>query len=191
MFNPLSPAELAGGLSRVLRESERWPRPLEPFQSGQLMSASSIARYLSAELAHGNAALLSFRVSVRDVLDEAIAAAAGQQGAGQQGAGQQGAGQQGTGQQGAGQQGAGQQGAGQQGAGQRGGSPLADDLVRCRAAVEAADDAAALGECLCVLLDDGRRTGDPAFGSLRAELHRLLRDLADTEVGILAGASRN
>jgi hypothetical protein len=161
VFNPLSPAELVGGLSRVLRESGRWPRPLEPFQSGQLMSASSIGRYLSAELAHGNAALLSFRASVRDVLDEAIAAAAGQPGAGQPGGVQPGR------------------------------SPLAGDLVRCRAAVAAADDAAALGGCICELMDAGRRSGDPAFGSLRATLHGLLRDLANAEVGILAGASGN
>jgi serine/threonine-protein kinase len=176
VFNPLSPAELVGGLSRVLRESGRWPRPLEPFQSGQLMSASSIGRYLSAELEHGNAALLSFRASVREVLDEAVVAAAGEPGAGQPGAGQPGAGE---------------PGGGQPGAGQPAGSPLADDLVRCRAAVEEADDAAALGECLCVLLESGRRTGDPAFGPLRAELHRLLAGLADTEVSILAGAGRS
>lgn len=61
MFNPLAADELTMMLSGVLRGSARWDRPLEPFETTQLLSASSIARYLSAELADGAAALRTFR----------------------------------------------------------------------------------------------------------------------------------
>lgn len=151
MFNPLSPAQLVDSLSRVLRQSERWPRPLEPFQSGQLMSASSIGKYLSAELGQSGAALLSFRAGVRNALDEAIKVPAGH----------------------------------------TQGRALADALAHCRQALETADDVSDLGQCISVLLADGRAAQDPAFAPLRAGLRGLLRDLVNTEVGILASAGRN
>ncbi|WP_020500799.1 hypothetical protein [Sciscionella marina] len=73
MFNPLSAHELAMILSTVLRGSARWDRPLEPFETAQLLSASSIAKYLSAELAGQTATLSTFRddlaSELRDELD--------------------------------------------------------------------------------------------------------------------------
>lgn len=51
MFDPLTPARLVGMLGELLRESARWDRPLDEFRTSQLLSASSVARYLSAELA--------------------------------------------------------------------------------------------------------------------------------------------
>jgi hypothetical protein len=71
VFDPLTPTQLAGVLSGVLRESAGWTRPLEPFQVGQLKSASSIGRFLAAELERGPATLREFREAVRATLDAA------------------------------------------------------------------------------------------------------------------------
>lgn len=71
MFNPLPPARLVGILSTVLRDSATWDRPLEPFQSGQLKSASSIGRFAAAEIAHAGPVLDRFRAAVRELEREA------------------------------------------------------------------------------------------------------------------------
>jgi hypothetical protein len=64
VFNPLPPARLVGILSTVLRDSAAWDRPLEPFQAGQLKSASSIGRFAAAEIAHAGPVLDRFRAAV-------------------------------------------------------------------------------------------------------------------------------
>lgn len=74
MFDPLTPAQLAGLLSGLLRESAGWDRPLEPFQVGQLKSASSIGRYLAAELAHGPDTLREFQAALVGTLDAEVPA---------------------------------------------------------------------------------------------------------------------
>jgi hypothetical protein len=51
MFDPIPLARLVAMLGELLRESARWDRPLDEFRTSQLLSASSVARYLSAELA--------------------------------------------------------------------------------------------------------------------------------------------
>jgi hypothetical protein len=73
VFNPLAPDRLVSVLSTVLRESAGWSRPLEPFQTGQLKSASSIGRFLAAEVAHGGPVLRDFRAAVRESLADAPA----------------------------------------------------------------------------------------------------------------------
>lgn len=76
VFNPLTPAQLAAIVSSVLADSADWQRPLEPFQRGQLRSASSIGKHLSAELSGATAELLSFRDTLRTELQRAHADAA-------------------------------------------------------------------------------------------------------------------
>lgn len=71
MFNPLTPARLVGILSTVLRDSAGWDRPLEPFQTGQLKSASSIGRFAAAEIAHSGPVLRDFRAALHDVVPDA------------------------------------------------------------------------------------------------------------------------
>ena len=68
MFNPFPPAQLVGMLSNVLRESAGWSRPLEPFQTGQLKSASSTGRFAAAEIARAGPVLRDFQLALRDVL---------------------------------------------------------------------------------------------------------------------------
>ncbi|WP_125911378.1 MULTISPECIES: hypothetical protein [Pseudonocardia] len=51
MFDPISPDRLVAMLGDLLRESARWEHPLDEFRTSQLLSASSVARYLAAELA--------------------------------------------------------------------------------------------------------------------------------------------
>lgn len=71
MFNSLPPDRLVAILATVLRESAGWDRPLEPFQTGQLKSASSIGRFAAAEIAHGGAAFQRFAGAVRAHLPDA------------------------------------------------------------------------------------------------------------------------
>lgn len=69
MFNPVAPAQLVTVLGTVLRDSAEWQRPLEPFQVGQLLSASSIARYVAAELNGGAEAWQNFRCKLEAAVD--------------------------------------------------------------------------------------------------------------------------
>lgn len=69
MFNPLPPNELAQLLGDVLRRSAKWDRPLDDFETAQLLSASSIARHFSAELAGAPVALAAFCTGLADDLD--------------------------------------------------------------------------------------------------------------------------
>jgi len=57
MFNATTPEDLLGALGRVLRAAARADGPLDGFQRGQLLSASSIARNLAAEQAAARALL--------------------------------------------------------------------------------------------------------------------------------------
>jgi hypothetical protein len=68
VFNAMSPAELTAVLSTVLRESADWNRELDGFQRGQLKSASSIGRHLTAELHGGPPVATRFRTDLRAVL---------------------------------------------------------------------------------------------------------------------------
>lgn len=77
MFNPLTPDRLVSMLSALLRESAGWQRPLEPFQAAQLMSASSIGKFLAAELAHGPPVVAEFESRLAGELDRAADQAAG------------------------------------------------------------------------------------------------------------------
>lgn len=69
MFNAMSPAQLTAVLATILRESADWSRELDGFQRGQLKSASSIGRHLTAELAGGPVAAAEFRGRLHDLLD--------------------------------------------------------------------------------------------------------------------------
>jgi hypothetical protein len=71
MFDPITPAQLVGMLAGLLRESARWDRPLDEFESAQLLSASSIARYLAAELDGAGPLLAQFASDADDVLSVA------------------------------------------------------------------------------------------------------------------------
>lgn len=71
VFVPLSPAELASVLARVLAGSARWDRPLDEFQVGQLKSAGSIGRHLAAELAGAAAGRSAFTRDLAAALDDA------------------------------------------------------------------------------------------------------------------------
>ncbi|NWJ71081.1 hypothetical protein HX744_11200 [Pseudonocardia sp. ICBG1122] len=75
MFDPITPAQLVGMLGSLLRESARWDRPLDEFRSSQLLSASSIARYLAAELDGAGALRARFAADADDVLAVAELAA--------------------------------------------------------------------------------------------------------------------
>ncbi|MQA84280.1 MAG: hypothetical protein GEV03_06575 [Streptosporangiales bacterium] len=71
MFNPLTPDRLVAMLSALLLESAGWQRPLQPFQAAQLMSASSIGKFLAAELAHGPAVVAEFEAKLVEELERA------------------------------------------------------------------------------------------------------------------------
>ena len=71
MFNPLTPDRLVGMLSALLRDSAGWQRPLQPFQAAQLMSASSIGKFLAAELDCGPAVVAEFETRLTAELDRA------------------------------------------------------------------------------------------------------------------------
>ncbi len=73
VFNPLTPAQLAAVVSTVLADSAEWQRPLEPFQRGQVRSASSISRHLSAELSGAGSVITGFRDTLRTELVRALA----------------------------------------------------------------------------------------------------------------------
>ena len=75
MFNPLTPAELVTMLGGVLRESASWERPLDEFRAAQLLSASSVARHLAAELEAGGAELHRFVEQLTAELAQARAGA--------------------------------------------------------------------------------------------------------------------
>ncbi len=49
MFNPMSPSELILAIGRVLRAAADGDGPTDDYRRGQLLSAYSIARHLSAE----------------------------------------------------------------------------------------------------------------------------------------------
>lgn len=53
MFNPLTPSDLVGQMSRLLRDAARAPVAPDPYQSAQLLAGYSIGKYLAAELAEG------------------------------------------------------------------------------------------------------------------------------------------
>jgi hypothetical protein len=75
VFNPLSPALLVTMVGDVLRESAGWERPLDEFQTSQMLSASSVARYLAVELDRGVPELRRFAAVTNLELARAAAAA--------------------------------------------------------------------------------------------------------------------
>jgi hypothetical protein len=68
MFNPLTPSELVGALSNLLRDAGRGEGPRDQFEQAQLLAGSSIAKYLAAELEGGPAILAWFRAALADEL---------------------------------------------------------------------------------------------------------------------------
>jgi hypothetical protein len=75
MFDPITPARLVAMLGELLRDSARWERPLDEFRSSQLLSASSIARYLSAEMEGAGVHLAWFAAEADELAASAQAAA--------------------------------------------------------------------------------------------------------------------
>lgn len=75
MFDPIPAPRLVAMLGDLLRDSARWERPLDEFRTSQLLSASSIARYLSAELAGAGRHLAWFAGAADQVAAHAEAAA--------------------------------------------------------------------------------------------------------------------
>lgn len=75
MFDSLTPAQLVETLARLLREAARWERPLDEFQTSQLLSASSLARHLAAELSGAGAELARFAERAAAEMDAAAAEA--------------------------------------------------------------------------------------------------------------------
>jgi hypothetical protein len=76
MFDPLTPTRLVALLGELLQDAARWPGQLDEFRTSQLLSASSIARYLSAELSATGVELARFAERADAMLataqDEAI-----------------------------------------------------------------------------------------------------------------------
>jgi hypothetical protein len=70
VFNAMTPAQLTALLASLLSESASWTRPLDGFQVGQLKSASSIGRHLTAELGGAPAAAARFAEDLTRALDE-------------------------------------------------------------------------------------------------------------------------
>jgi hypothetical protein len=73
MFNPLTPSELVAALSNLLRDAGRSDGPRDQFEQAQLLAASSIGKYLAAELEGGPAILAWFRAAVAEELGGADA----------------------------------------------------------------------------------------------------------------------
>jgi hypothetical protein len=71
VFDPLTPSRLVAMLGELLHDAGRWPGPLDEFRTSQLLSASSIARYLSAELSATGAELARFAQRADDLLASA------------------------------------------------------------------------------------------------------------------------
>jgi hypothetical protein len=70
MFNPMSPSELILAIGRVLRSAADGQGPTDDYRRGQLLSAYSIARHLSAEEAGRDELLQWFRGDVIAALEE-------------------------------------------------------------------------------------------------------------------------
>jgi hypothetical protein len=71
MFDPLTPTRLVALLGELLHDAARWPGQLDEFRTSQLLSASSIARYLSAELSAAGVELARFAGRADAVLSTA------------------------------------------------------------------------------------------------------------------------
>lgn len=69
MFNPMSPSELILAIGRVLRAAADGTGPSDDYRRGQLLSAYSIARHLSAEEAARDELVDWFRTEVVSLLD--------------------------------------------------------------------------------------------------------------------------
>ncbi|MDN5930135.1 MAG: hypothetical protein L0I24_03585 [Pseudonocardia sp.] len=72
MFDPIAPARLVAMLGQLLRDSAQWDRPLDEFQTSQLLSASSLARYLSVEIDGSGSRLAWFAGEADAVLATAL-----------------------------------------------------------------------------------------------------------------------
>jgi hypothetical protein len=68
LFNPLTPSELSGAMSRLLREAARMRAAPDPHQSARLLAAYSIGKYLAVELEHGAELRDWFQAAVTDEL---------------------------------------------------------------------------------------------------------------------------
>lgn len=71
MFNPLTPSELSGAMSRLLREAARMRAAPDPHQSARLLAAYSIGKYLAVELEHGADLQAWFQAAVADEVEGA------------------------------------------------------------------------------------------------------------------------
>jgi hypothetical protein len=70
MFNPMSPSELILAIGRVLRAAADGHGPTDDYRRGQLLSAYSIARHLSAEEAGHDELLQWFRDELAATLED-------------------------------------------------------------------------------------------------------------------------
>lgn len=69
MFNPMSASELILALGRVLRSAADGTGPTDDYRRGQLLSAYSIARHLSAEEAARAELVEWFRLQAASAVD--------------------------------------------------------------------------------------------------------------------------